>query len=147
MGWRAGEPCSASRTQGNLQAIRYFLEAGEASDYREAYERGVQFYADNFFLEDGTPKYYHDRTYPIDVHSAAQAIVFFAAERDYRALVEKVLRWTLRNMWDRRGYFYFQKRRFYTNRICYIRWAQAWAFHALSEYLLHAREDEQNAGD
>ncbi|MFC1596911.1 delta-aminolevulinic acid dehydratase [Planctomycetota bacterium] len=124
----------------NLQSLRYFLEAREALQYRPGYERGVRFYAENFFLADGTPKYYHDRTYPVDIHSAAQAIVFFSREPAYRALVEKVLQWTFVNLLDRRGYFYFQKHRFYTNRICYMRWAQAWAFHALSEYYLHVSE-------
>ena len=33
-------------------------------------------------------------------------------------------------------YFYFRKGRFLTNRIPYMRWSQAWAFHALTEYVL-----------
>ena len=30
------------------------------------------------------------------------------------------------------GYFYYQKRRCYTNRISYMRWSQAWMFYAIS---------------
>jgi len=41
------------------------------------------------------------------------------------------------NMQAPEGFFYFQKHRWYTNRIPYMRWGQAWAFHALTEYLLH----------
>jgi len=41
-------------------------------------------------------------------------------------------------MWDeRRGYFYFRKGRYLTNKIPYMRWGQAWAFHALTEYAVH----------
>ena len=58
----------------NLESIRWFLTLGHGEEYRQAYEKGVRYYAENFFLPDGTPKYYHDRVYPIDIHSPAQAI-------------------------------------------------------------------------
>ncbi len=123
----------------NLQAIRCFLETGASPEYRSAYLKGVQYYADNFFLEDGTPKYYSDATYPIDIHSPAQAICFFAGQgMEYSDLVDRVAGWMLRNMYDGRGHFYFRKGRFFTNRIYYMRWSQAWAFHALTEYLLQS---------
>jgi hypothetical protein len=121
----------------NLQAIRYILDAGLAPQYRAAYRKGVAYYAENFFLEDGTPKYYHDRTYPIDIHSPAQAICFFCREgKQYRGLTDKIVNWMLQNMYSGGGFFYFRKGRFVTNRIPYMRWSQAWAFHALTEYLL-----------
>ncbi|MFO8239832.1 MAG: hypothetical protein R6T90_02415 [Dissulfuribacterales bacterium] len=124
----------------NLQAIRYFLAAGLAGEYRPAFERGVRFYCQNFFLQDGTPKYYHDRIYPIDIHSPAQAVVFFSGMGGaYQALTHGIMNWMLANMQDQAGYFYFQKHRYYTNRIPYIRWGQAWAFHALTEYLVNEK--------
>jgi len=132
----------------NLQSILYFLEEGFGEEYRDAFERGVRFYATNFFLKDGTPKYYHDKTYPIDIHSAAQAIVFFSRMGgQYRELADRIthwmitnMHWMITNMQDKKGYFYFQKHRFYTNRIPYMRWSQAWAFHALTEYLLNQQK-------
>jgi rhamnogalacturonyl hydrolase YesR len=121
----------------NLQAIRYILDAGLASEHRAAYSKGVKYYAENFFLEDGTPKYYHDRIYPIDIHSPAQAICFFSREgKEYMELTDKIVNWMLKNMYSGKGFFYFRKGRFLTNRIPYMRWSQAWAFHALTEYLL-----------
>jgi hypothetical protein len=125
-------------TGSNLQAIRYFLEAGFGEEWRERYEKGVQFYRDRFFLADGTPKYYPDRTWPIDIHAPAQAVVFFSGMGpEYAELTGRILGWMLANMQDPAGYFYFQKHRHYTNRIPYMRWGQAWAFHALTEYFLH----------
>ncbi len=127
----------------NLQSILYFLEEGFGEEYREQFERGVSFYAERFFLEDGTPKYYHDRLYPIDIHSSAQGTVFFSRMgREYADLAGRIVRWMVRNMQDGKGYFYFQKKRFYTNKIPYMRWSQAWAFHALTEYLLSRPEGE-----
>jgi hypothetical protein len=120
----------------NLQAIRYFLDLGFAEEYRPQYEEGVRFYADNFFLADGTPKYYHDRVYPLDIHSPAQAVVFFSGMgKEYEELTNKILNWMIENMQGPNGAFYFQKHKYYTNKIPYMRWGQAWAYHALTEYL------------
>ncbi len=122
----------------NLQSILYFLKEGFAKEYKETFEKGVNFYKSTFFLEDGTPKYYHDRVYPLDIHSAAQAVVFFSmAGKSYRSLAEKVANWMISSLQDKKGFFYFRKYRFSANKISYIRWSQAWAFHALSEYHLN----------
>jgi rhamnogalacturonyl hydrolase YesR len=126
----------------NLQAIRYILRTGLAQEHKDAYHRGVQFYAKSFFLEDGTPKYYHDRVYPIDIHSPAQAICFFSGEgEEYRPLTDKVTDWMLNYMYGGSGAFYFRRGRFFPNRIPYMRWSQAWAFHALTQYLWAQTED------
>lgn len=124
----------------NLQAIKYFLDEGNAKEYNNSFKKGVKFYAENFFVNDGTPKYYHNKIYPIDIHCPAEAIVFFSKMgEEYKELTEKVLNWTIINMQAPEGYFYFQKNRFYTNKIPYMRWSQAWAFHALTEYLHNHR--------
>lgn len=125
----------------NLEALRYFLDNGFGQEYRRAYEKGVKYYSDHFFLEDGTPKYFHDRIYPIDIHSSAEGICFFSRMGDdYRELTDRILTWMLSNMRSPKGYFYSRKTRYFTNKIPYMRWSQAWAFHALTEYLLAATE-------
>lgn len=125
----------------NLQSILYFFDEGFGQEYRSRFDKGLAFYIKNFFPEDGTPKYYHNRTYPIDIHSAAEAVVIFSRlGLRYRDLNSRVLRWMISHLQDERGFFYFQKHKFYTIRIPYIRWSQAWAFHALTSYLI---SDEQ----
>jgi len=118
----------------NLQSIHYFFEEGYGSEYEDAFKRGVRFYAENFFLDDGAPKYYYDKAYPLDINSAAQALVFFSRIKGYEVLKEKIARWMLENMQDKKGFFYYQKHRFFTNKIPYMRWSQAWTLHGLSEY-------------
>ena len=120
----------------NLQSILYFLEEGYGFEYKDAFKKGVRFYAENFFLDDGAPKYYYDKTYPLDIHSAAQALVLFSRVGGYAPLMEKIHQWMLKTMQDEEGFFYYQKNRFFINKIPYIRWAQAWAFHALTEFWL-----------
>lgn len=121
----------------NLLSILYFFEEGFGKEYRKTFEKGVAFYAQNFFLADGTPKYYHNRIYPVDIHSPSQAVVFFSRMgKPYKNFTEKILQWMIDNFQDKKSFFYFQKRRLYTSKIPYIRWAQSWAFHALTEFLL-----------
>jgi len=120
----------------NLEALRTVLSLGEAEQYRDAYVQGRAFYVDNFFLPDGTPKYYHDTTFPIDIHAPAQAIAFFSREprEAFGELTDRILEWMLENLHDPRGFFYFRKHPHLTIRIPYMRWGQAWAFHALTRY-------------
>jgi hypothetical protein len=126
----------------NVQALRYILDEGYAREYTGAYEKAVRFYAEHFFLDDGTPKYFHDRTYPIDIHASAQAIYFFSGMgADYRELTARILGWILANMSSPEGCFYFRRTKYFTNRIPYMRWVQAWMFHALTEYLRIGGDD------
>lgn len=123
----------------NLQALQYFIREGYGSDCRCAYERGLNYYVEHFFLPEGGAKYYDDRVFPIDIHSLCQAIVVLChAPAAQAGLSARVLAWMLGHMWSSKGYFYFRKGRFCLNRICYMRWSQAWAFHALTSFL-HAQ--------
>ena len=118
-----------------LESIRHFLNLGEVLEFQENYRGGVSYYAKNFFLEDGTPKYYHDKIYPIDIHSPAEAVYFFSGEGEkYQYLTENIMKWMINNLWSKNGYFYFRKTSYLTNKISYMRWAQAWGVRALSEY-------------
>jgi rhamnogalacturonyl hydrolase YesR len=127
----------------NLQCIRYFLDLGKATEFQQAYDRGVKYYAETFFLEDGTAKYFHDRTLPEDIHSYAQAIVFFSTMgEDYQGLTTRVAEKMLRDFRSPKGYFYFQKRKGKPISIPYMRWAQSWAFHGLTEYVLAAQQKD-----
>lgn len=126
----------------NLEAIRIFFSLGLADEFRDGFEKGARFYAERFFLEDGTPKYYADRLYLVDIHAPAQAISFFASEPGYEALVERVLRWTLANMYDATtGVFYFRKKGRRVVTTPYMRWSEAWGFRALAKYAV-AREGQ-----
>ncbi|HPC96828.1 MAG TPA: hypothetical protein PLU87_17920 [Sedimentisphaerales bacterium] len=124
-----------------LESLRRFRGFHECSSWRSNYERGVRYYAEKFFLEDGTPKYYCDRTYPIDIHSPTEAICFFSAEgQRYRRLTETILHWMLKNLYDKKGGFYFRKVPLVRTKLIYMRWSQAWAFRALTGYYCACRQ-------
>lgn len=123
-----------------LESLKIYTETTGDSDYIDAIKKGLTFYQNNFFLENGAPKYFYNKLYPIDVHSAAQAVITLIKLKDYSAdmeLCDRIVQWMIQNMQDEKGYFYYQKRRFYTNKIPYMRWNQAWAFLALSTYMVY----------
>ena len=78
--------------------------------------------------------------YPIDIHAAAQLIVTLYrmdAFEKYDSLTNAVLNFTITHMQDKKGYFYYQIGKLYTNKIPYMRRSQAWMFYALSCYLMY----------
>lgn len=108
-------------------------------EFQPALERGYQYWKNNFFLADGWPKYYDHDLYPVDAHAAASAIITFLEcrelDNDALRLAQQVATWTIKNLRDSRGFFYYQRRRFYTIRKPYMRWTQAWMLYALSRLL------------
>jgi hypothetical protein len=122
----------------NLEAIFDYQKYTGDSSFQKYYEKGFNYYIENFFLEDGTPKYYHNQTYPIDIHCPAQIITTLSKTnrfQEYNILAERVMNWTIENMQDSNGYFYYQEKRSHTNKISYMRWSQAWMFAAMSYYI------------
>jgi len=125
-----------------LEAIADFTNSTHVDDYKSELQSGYRFFRDNFFLTDATPKYYHNRTYPIDIHSVAQSILTLLKLQilDAQAVdfARNVAIWGIDNMQDREGYFHYQIRRSYRIRIPYIRWGQAWMQKALATLIAEA---------
>lgn len=123
----------------NLDGLTAYEEQTGDKSFHSNIEKGFDFYIRNFFEADGTPKYYHDRTYPIDIHCPAQLFVTLHKlhrSDEYRAEAERVMRWTVKNMQDRRGYFYYQLKQGVSSKISYMRWSNAFMFCAMSYYIL-----------
>jgi len=122
-----------------LEALADFISYSGINDFARQLQIGYCFFRDNFFY-DGAPKYYHDRLYPIDIHSVAQAVLTFLKLRklDPQALsmAHKIAAWGIGNMQDATGYFHYQIHRFYRIKIPYIRWGQAWMYKALANLIM-----------
>lgn len=121
----------------NLFSLKRIISACKlAEEFQRSLVRGYRYWMETFFLADGWPKYYHDDLYPVDAHAAASAIVTLleCRELDNRStrLAQQVASWTIRNLRNKRGFFYYQRRRFYTVRKPYMRWTQAWMLYALA---------------
>jgi len=118
-------------------------------DVKESLTKCYNHYIENFF-DNGIPKLKPHQKYRIDIHSSAESInclselsVTFPDSID---IANKVLNWTLDNLQDKKGFFYYGilKSRFtrtpFKSKIPYIRWGQAWMLKALSSYYIHNKE-------
>lgn len=109
-------------------------------------EKCYNHYVAHFFEDGKIPKLLPNRKYRIDIHSCAESVnclsqlsgTFPGASE----LATNVLRWTIENMQDWTGYFYYAflksrfTRRVFKSKIPYMRWSQAWMIKAMSNYLL-----------
>lgn len=98
--------------------------------------RGHKFYVDNLLTKEGIPKIRPDSVYPVNIHSCAEAIFYLSLveeqfPEDYEYAL-KTVTWTLINMQDKDGHFYYIKIRDRNEKMAYIRWGQAWMMRALS---------------
>jgi len=126
----------------NLECIYEYQKYTNDTSFNMAIQKGLNYYLKNFFLEDGTPKYYNKRIYPIDIHAPAQLIATLYKLDELKknkVLVDKVLNWTIKNMQDKNGYFYYQLKPSFSSKIPYMRWAQAWMFYSFSFYFKEFR--------
>jgi rhamnogalacturonyl hydrolase YesR len=126
-----------------LDALNDYEQLTGDLSFHDNLERGFDYYIKSFFEDDGSPKYYDNKKYPIDIHCPAQLFVTLVRLNKYdehRILANKVLDWTVKNMQSGKGYFYYQLKPCINSRISYMRWSNAFMFNALSYYLVN----EQN---
>ena len=125
----------------NLDSLKCYIESTNDRTYENNLRKGFDFFKNNFFESTGRPKYYHNRAYPIDSQCASQAIETLAnfSEYDESAieLAKKVAKWTIDNMQDKKGYFYYRQYPIGIKaKTPMLHWAQATTYKALSLLLL-----------
>lgn len=127
----------------NLDSLACYLAYGNDEEFSPHLARGCDFYKTNFFEADGRPKYYHNRTYPVDIQCAAQSIdtlaLFYDSDPACRELAKKVALWTIRNMQDSQGYFYYRQYPLLKAKTPMLHWGQATMFKALAHLLLRLK--------
>ncbi len=145
--WVYGEAATQQWIDGfhtgyNLVALKRLHAAYGLPWLKASLDRGVRYYRDHFFAGGGIAKYYDDRIYPLDIHSTAQGIITLVelagTVPDAIPLAETLLDWANSKMRSSAGYYYYQKHRYWTIRIPYMRWAQAWMLLAMA-YLAEAK--------
>src|SRR5271155_884898 len=120
-----------------LDCFKYYITATGEDRFQEKLNVGYEYWKKTFFLPDGTPRYYDNKTLPIDIQCSSQAIdtLVFFHDRDpgNLSLALKVAKWTIDNMQDRSGYFYYRR---YSpqlvNKTPTLHWGQATMLCALA---------------
>jgi len=128
----------------NLECISEYQKYSGDTSFQSHIDKGLRYYLENFFLDDGTPKYYDNKTYPIDIHAPAQLVATLSTLgvlNEHKELVNRVLNWTIEHMQDDKGYFYYQLKKGVSSKIPYMRWAEAWMFYAFSFWMSEVKDD------
>ena len=120
-----------------LDCFKYYAEATGDRRFDRPMMSGYEYWKRTFFLADGTPRYYDHKTLPLDIQCCSQAIdtLVFFRDRDPEALALaiRVARWTIANMQDRTGYFYYRRySRRLVNKTPTLHWGQATMLCALA---------------
>lgn len=140
--WWYGEPSNLHwvdnfHTAYVLDCYKHYAAGSGDRSFDAVLKKGYDFWKSTFFLEDGTPRYYDKKTLPLDIQCSSQAIdtLVFFSDQDPQAidLAHRVAQWTITNMQDRSGYFYYRR---YSggivNKTPTLHWGQATMFCALA---------------
>jgi len=127
----------------NIESLLIISTALDSDELTPVLIQVLDYYLSHLFTEDGLPKYYNNKLYPIDVHVLAEVIVLLQVLRksnrawfpDAMRKLERVMLDLVERFQDPKGYFYYQRTAKGWNKIPYIRWGQAWMFYALSSCL------------
>lgn len=123
----------------NLESLSCYIKNTGDNTFTENLNRGLQFFKETFITKNGIPKYYHNRLYPIDIQCASQTIdtlAYFSNTDDTALdLAIKVAKWTIKNMQNKKGNFYYRKTHLYTINTPMIHWGQATMYKALTHLL------------
>lgn len=124
----------------NLDALKCYIDYSGDNEFEGVLKGGLAFYKKNFFEENGRPKYYHNRAYPIDSQCASQGIDTLAnfadVDKESLRLAQRVAYWTIENMQDSKGFFYFRQYPIGIKaKAPMLHWAQATTYKALTVLL------------
>ena len=120
-----------------LDCFKNYAESTGDNQFPPELMKGYEYWKKTFFLPDGTPRYYNHKTLPLDIQCSSQAIdtlVFFNdLDPESLPLALKVAQWTIANMQDRSGYFYYRRySSWIVNKTPTLHWGQATMLSALA---------------
>ena len=125
-----------------LESIQFFQKYCNDYTFDANIKLGFSYWKDNFFDPQTGFSFYYDRGMNpslVDLHCVSQGISTFYKLDEFeknKELIDKITFWAIKNMQNKKGYFYFQKKREKLNKIQYMRWPNAWMFYGLSYFLL-----------
>jgi len=120
-----------------LDCFKYYARGTGDDRFDKNMMDGYEYWKTTFFLPDGTPRYYNHKTLPIDIQCCSQAIdtlvLFHDRDPESLPLALKVAHWTIENMQDRTGYFYYRRYSpWLVNKTPTLHWGQATMLCALA---------------
>jgi len=121
-----------------LDSIHYVMKyCGKQETYLNALKKGVGYYFKNQFKENGQAIFRVPTAYPVEIHNQSQGIITLTRlsylSEEYARFADRIAAWTIQNMQNKKGYFYYKKYPLYTIKTPFMRWSNAWMFLALTQ--------------
>jgi hypothetical protein len=125
----------------NLDALKRYETYTDDQSFSDCLAKGYKYFVMNFFEPSGRVKYYFNRTTPVDIQCASQAIdtllLFSSEDPDSSLMATKTACWYIQKMQDRDGHFDFRRYALgFSNRAPMIHWGQATMYKSLASLLL-----------
>jgi len=113
-----------------LDCFKHYVDNTNDHQFDAVLRSGYEYWKRTFFLPDGTPRYYNSKILPLDIQCSSQGIdtllLFSSQDSDALPLALKVAQWTIANMQDRTGYFYYRRYSpWIVNKTPTLHWGQA----------------------
>ena len=122
----------------NLEALRLLSDELQTDEFEAAIAQGFTYYKAHLFEQDGTAKYYNNNRYPLDMHSVSQAIFTLlkvGKTPDDFVVAEKVINRAIQTLYmPKKQRFIYQKNKYFTNKVDYVRWTQAWVYFSFAYF-------------
>ncbi len=122
----------------NLEALHVLRTALQTTEFDAPITHGLAYYKKELFEQDGTAKYYNTNRYPLDMHSVSQAVLTLlkvSGKKEDVELAGKIIQRSIDTLFmPKKKRFVYQKHKYFTNKINYIRWTQAWVYYSFAYY-------------
>lgn len=132
--------------QGYVVDSLYQIGKYTESDFSDAIARGMKYYRENQFIEDGRCLWRIPNQWPVDIHNQAQGVISLSRmchlNAEYLTFAKVIADWTIQNMRSSKGYFHYKKYPTYAIKTPMIRWSQGWMMLALTELELGIHKKE-----
>ena len=133
----------------NLEALRLLSDELQTDEFEDAIAKGLVYYKAHLFEQDGTAKYYNNNRYPLDMHSVSQAVFTLlkvGKTPDDITLAEKVINRAIQTLYmPKKQRFIYQKNKYFTNKVDYVRWTQAWVYYSFAYFNRQKMNSAKNA--
>lgn len=103
-----------------LDSFKRYQDFSGDNTFKENIKKGFDYYRKNFFDGD-IPKYYFNKTYPVDIQCVSQSIETLANFNDIDKSYSITL-WAIKNMQEKDGHFIFRKYKKIKNKTPMLHW-------------------------
>ena len=132
-----------------IESLAFVYKESYEMQLKETLQKGWIFYIEKMFTKEGYPKYFLESgKYPIESQNYAQAIQSLSnigiwLNWEEKKLLDKIIKITIDNLYDNKGFFIHKKTKYFTNKKPFIRWSISPMMVALSFALKYNEHESQ----